>query len=96
MTEETVAEEYEERFEEGLSELEAEIPVVDPQVARIANYMENLNKEIKNLTQELLKVQYALDIRITAKNAYTNAMQKEPKVNGEDEDGQDREDGNKA
>jgi hypothetical protein len=86
MTEETVAEEYEERFEEGLRELEAEVPVVDPQVARLANYMENLNKEIKNLTQELLKVQYALDIRITAKNAYTNAMQQKPKVNGEDED----------
>jgi Fe2+ transport system protein B len=96
MTEETVAEEYEERFEEGLSELEAEVPAVDQQAVRIANYMDNLNKEIKNLTQELLKVQYALDIRITAKNAYTNAMQKEPKVNGEDEDGQDREDGNKA
>ena len=85
MTEETVAEEYEKRFEEGLSELEAEVPAVDPQVARLANYMDNLNKEIDTLQQELLKIQYALDIRITAKNAYTNAMQKEPKVNGEDD-----------
>ena len=47
--------------------------------------MDNLNKEIDTLQQELLKIQYALDIRITAKNAYTNAMQKEPKVNGEDD-----------
>ena len=96
MTEETVAEEYEKRFEEGLSELEAEVPAVDPQVARLANYMDNLNKEIDTLQQELLKIQYALDIRITAKNAYEKAMQQEPKVNGEDEDGQDRENGNKA
>jgi len=84
MTEETVIEEA------------VEVPAVDPQVARIAAYMENLNKEIEALQQELLKIQYALDIRITAKNAYENAMQKEPKVNGEDEDGQDRENGNKA
>ena len=76
MTEETVAEEYEKRFEEGLSELEAEVPAVDPQVARLANYMDNLNKEIDTLQQELLKIQYALDIRITAKNSYTNEMQK--------------------
>ena len=85
MTEETVAEEYEKRFEEGLSELEAEVPAVDPQVARLANYMDNLNKEIDTLQQELLKIQYALDIRITAKNAYEKAMQQEPKVNGEDD-----------
>ena len=84
MTEETVAEEYEERFEEGLRELEAEVPAVDQQAVRIATYMENLNKEIKNLTQELLKIQYALDIRITAKNAYEKAMQQEPKVNSKD------------
>ena len=85
MTEETVAEEYEKRFEEGLSELEAEVPAVDPQVARLANYMDNLNKEIDTLQQELLKIQYALDIRITAKNAYTNAMQQEPQANGKDD-----------
>ena len=47
--------------------------------------MENLNKEIENLTQELLKIQYALDIRITAKNAYEGAMQKEPQANGKDD-----------
>jgi len=73
MTEETVIEEA------------VEVPAVDPQVARIAAYMENLNKEIEALQQELLKIQYALDIRITAKNAYTNAMQQEPKVNGKDD-----------
>ena len=71
--------------EETVTEEKVEVPAVDPQVARLANYMENLNKEIDALQQELLKVQYALDIRITAKNAYTNAMQKEPKVNGEDD-----------
>ena len=71
--------------EETVTEEAAEVPAVDPQVARIANYMENLNKEIKNLTQELLKVQYALDIRITAKNAYEGAMQKEPQANGKDD-----------
>ena len=72
--------------EETVTEEKAEVPVVDPQVARLANYMENLNKEIDTLQQELLKVQYALDIRITAKNAYTNAMQQDPKVNGKDKD----------
>ena len=81
---------------ETVTEEAVEIPEVDPQVARLANYMENLNKEIENLTQELLKIQYALDIRITAKNAYTNAMQQEPQANGKDEDGQDRENGNKT
>jgi len=70
---------------ETVTEEAVEIPEVDPQVARLANYMENLNKEIDTLQQELLKIQYALDIRITAKNAYENAMQKEPKVNGEDD-----------
>ena len=86
MTEETVAEEYEKRFEEGLSELEAEVPAVDQQAVRIATYMENLNKEIDTLQQELLKIQYALDIRITARNAYTNAMQQESQVNGKDKE----------
>ena len=81
---------------ETVTEEAVEIPEVDPQVARLANYMENLNKEIDTLQQELLKIQYALDIRITAKNAYTNAMQQEPKVNGKDEDGSDRENGNKT
>ena len=70
---------------ETVTEEKVEVPAVDPQVARLANYMENLNKEIDTLQQELLKIQYALDIRITAKNAYTNSMQKEPKVNGEDD-----------
>ena len=79
-----------------VTEKKVESPTVDPQVARLANYMENLNKEIEALQQELLKIQYALDIRITAKNAYESAMQQEPKVNGKDEDGQDRENGNKT
>ena len=64
--------------EETVTEEKVEVPEVDPQIARVANYMENLNKEIDTLQQELLKVQYALDIRITAKNAYEGAMQKEP------------------
>ena len=71
---------------ETVTEEAVEIPAVDPQVARLANYMENLNKEIDTLQQELLKIQYALDIRITAKNAYTNAMQQEPQANGKDKD----------
>ena len=71
---------------ETVTEEVVEVPEVDPQVARLANYMENLNKEIDTLQQELLKVQYALDIRITAKNAYTNAMQQEPQANGKDKD----------
>jgi len=70
---------------ETVTEEVVETPTVDQQVARVANYMENLNKEIENLTQELLKIQYALDIRITAKNAYEGAMQKEPQANGEDD-----------
>ena len=81
---------------ETVTEEAVEIPEVDPQVARVANYMENLNKEIDTLQQELLKIQYALDIRITAKNAYTNAMQQEPQANGKYKDGQDRENGNKT
>ena len=70
---------------ETVTEEVVEVPEVDPQVARLANYMENLNKEIDTLQQELLKVQYALDIRITAKNAYTNAMQQESQANGKDD-----------
>ena len=70
---------------ETVTEEAVEIPEVDPQVARLANYMENLNKEIDTLQQELLKIQYALDILITAKNAYTNAMQQEPQANGKDD-----------
>jgi len=70
---------------ETVTEEVVEVPAVDPQVARAAIYMENLNKEIDTLQQELLKVQYALDIRITAKNAYTNAMQQEPQANGKDD-----------
>ena len=70
---------------ETVTEEVVETPTVDQQVARVANYMENLNKEIDTLQQELLKVQYALDIRITAKNAYEGAMQKEPQANGKDD-----------
>ena len=81
---------------ETVTEEAVEIPEVDPQVARIATYMENLNKEIENLSQELLRIQYALDIRITAKNAYESAMQQESQENGKNEDGQDRENGNKT
>jgi hypothetical protein len=68
-----------------VTEKKVESPTVNPQVARIANYMENLNKEIEALQQELLKIQYALDIRITAQNAYTGAMQQEPQANGKDD-----------
>ena len=70
---------------ETVTEEAVEIPEVDPQVSRVATYMENLNKEIENLSQELLRIQYALDIRITAKNAYEGAMQKEPQANGKDD-----------
>ena len=71
---------------ETVTEEKVEVPEVDPQVARLANYMENLNKEIETLQQELLKIQYALDIRMTAKNAYTNAMQQESQANGKDKE----------
>ena len=71
---------------ETVTEEKVEVPEVNPQIARVANYMENLNKEIDTLQQELLKIQYALDIRITAKNAYTNAMQQEPQANGKDKE----------
>ena len=71
---------------ETVTEEVVEVPAVDPQVARAAIYMENLNKEIDTLQQELLKVQYALDIRITSKSAYESAMQQEPQVNGKDKD----------
>ena len=71
---------------ETVTEEAVEIPEVDPQVARIATYMENLNKEIENLSQELLKIQYALDIRITAKNTYEHAMQQGSQANGKNKD----------
>ena len=53
-------------------------------------YVENLQKEIQGIQEQMASLQYQLDIRITAMTAYQSTLEvvtkEEPQTNGKDEE----------
>ena len=64
---------------------------VDPQLQQRIAYTETLQEEIKNLQDQIVQLQYQLDIRVTALVAYKSTLdvieksEEEIKLNGEGE-----------
>jgi uncharacterized protein (UPF0335 family) len=64
---------------------------VDPQLQQRIAYTETLQEEIKNLQEQIVQLQYQLDIRVTALVAYQSTLdvieksEEEIKLNGEGE-----------
>ena len=64
---------------------------VDPQLQQRIAYTETLQQEIKNLQEQIVQLQYQLDIRVTALVAYQSTLdvieksEEEIKLNGEGE-----------
>jgi len=63
---------------------------VDPLLTTRLNYVENLQKEIQGIQEQMASLQYQLDIRITAMTAYQSTLEvvveeEEPKSNGKDD-----------
>jgi hypothetical protein len=64
---------------------------VDPQLQQRIAYTETLQEEIKNLQDQIVQLQYQLDIRVTALVAYQSTLdvieksEEEIKLNGEGE-----------
>jgi hypothetical protein len=61
---------------------------VDPQLQQRIAYTETLQEEIKNLQDQIVQLQYQLDIRVTALVAYQSTLDviDEPKPNGKGEE----------
>ena len=62
---------------------------VDPLITTKLAYIENLQKELEGIQEQMASLQYQMDIRITALAAYQSTLEvkeeKEPKVNGKDD-----------
>ena len=63
---------------------------VDPLITTRLAYVENLQKEIQGIQEQMAGLQYQLDIRITAMTAYQSTLEvvtkEEPQTNGKDEE----------
>ena len=63
---------------------------VDPLITTKLAYVENLQKELEGIQEQMASLQYQLDIRITAMTAYQSTLEvvveeEEPKSNGKDD-----------
>ena len=62
---------------------------VDPLITTRLAYVENLQKEIQGIQEQMAGLQYQLDIRITAMTAYQSTLEvvveEEPQTNGKDD-----------
>ena len=62
---------------------------VDPLITTKLAYVENLQKEIEGIQEQMASLQYQLDIRLTALAAYQSTLEvkeeEEPKANGKDD-----------
>ena len=62
---------------------------VDPLITTKLAYVENLQKEIEGIQEQMASLQYQMDIRITALAAYQSTLEvkeeEEPKANGKDD-----------
>ena len=61
---------------------------VDPLITTKLAYVENLQKELEGIQEQMASLQYQMDIRITALAAYQSTLEvvEEPKANGEDKE----------
>ena len=62
---------------------------VDPLITTKLAYVENLQKELEGIQEQMASLQYQMDIRITALAAYQSTLEvkeeEEPKANGKDD-----------
>jgi len=64
---------------------------VDPLITTKLAYVENLQKELEGIQEQMASLQYQLDIRVTALTMYQSALEvkeeeeEEPKANGKDD-----------
>ena len=61
---------------------------VDPLITTKLAYVENLQKEIEGIQEQMASLQYQMDIRVTALTMYQSSLEvvvgEEPKENGKD------------
>ena len=61
---------------------------VDPLITTKLAYVDNLQKELEGIQEQMASLQYQMDIRITAMTAYQSTLEvvveEEPKENGKD------------
>ena len=62
---------------------------VDPLITTKLAYVDNLQKELEGIQEQMASLQYQLDIRLTALAAYQSTLEvkeeEEPKANGKDD-----------
>ena len=60
---------------------------VDPLITTKLAYVENLQKELEGIQEQMASLQYQMDIRVTALTMYQSALEivEEPKENGKDQ-----------
>ena len=62
---------------------------VDPLITTKLAYVDNLQKELEGIQEQMASLQYQMDIRVTALTLYQSALEvvveeEEPKENGKD------------
>ena len=60
---------------------------VDPLITTKLAYVENLQKELEGIQEQMASLQYQMDIRVTALTLYQSSLEvkeEEPKENGKD------------
>ena len=63
---------------------------VDPLITTKLAYVENLQKELEGIQEQMASLQYQMDIRVTALTLYQSSLEvvveeEEPKANGKDD-----------
>ena len=62
---------------------------VDPLITTKVAYVENLQKELEGIQEQMASLQYQMDIRVTALTLYQSSLEvvveEEPKENGKDQ-----------
>ena len=61
---------------------------VDPLITTKLAYVDNLQKELEGIQEQMASLQYQLDIRVTALTMYQRTLEvkeEEPKANGKDD-----------
>ena len=62
---------------------------VDPLITTKLAYVENLQKELEGIQEQMASLQYQMDIRVTALTMYQSTLEvkeEEPKENGKDKE----------
>ena len=63
---------------------------IDPLITTKLAYVENLQKELEGIQEQMASLQYQMDIRVTALTLYQSSLEvvveEEPKENGKDKE----------